>query len=142
MSLRDTFRSIRKSGADDPQEDAARSDVPEPEVFRPRSDGVYDGGADPDGEGTGLFLRFSGNRVREVLGHTSAEAARDALTSTKQVGDYTSTGRFSVQAPFERPIVYTVLASDDAGFTVRRTNSGTGSTREIRYAFVPDSAAP
>lgn len=142
MSLRDTFRSIRKGGADNPQEDAARSDVPDPEVFAPRSDGVYDGGTDPDGKGTGLYLRFSGNRVRESLGQASAQAARDALGSAKLVGDYTSTGRFSVQAPFERPIVYTVLASDEIGFTARRTNSGTASTREITYAFVPDAASP
>ena len=140
MSLRDTLRAMRKGGADDPQEDAARSDVPEPEVFQPRSDGVYDGGPDPDGDGTGLYLRFSGNRVRESLGHASAQEARAALGTTTLVGDYTSTGRFSVQAPFERPIVYTVLASDDSGFTARRTNSGTSSTQEVTYAFVPDTA--
>ena len=46
MSLRDTFRSLRRGGESDEPE--VPDDAPEPGEFRPRSDGVYDGGEDPD----------------------------------------------------------------------------------------------
>jgi len=140
MSLRDTFRSLRKGGVDDVD---VPDDAPEPGDFHPRSDGIYDGGDDPDHPGSGIYLRFSGTRVREVVGLADAEAARAALVGESAatgtlVGDYTQSGRFSVQAAFERPITYALLAADDDGYTVRRTNSGTATTHQLRLLFVPD----
>jgi hypothetical protein len=56
------------------------------------------------------------------------------------VGDFTQSGRFSVQATFERPITYALLAADDDGYTVRRTNSGTATTHQVKLVFVPDQS--
>src|SRR4051794_9784769 len=123
MSLRDTFRSLRRGGESDAEE--IPDDAPEPGEFQPRSGGVYDGGEDPDHPDARIYLRFTGNRVRELVGSSSADEARPALFAGQPgtavlVGDYTNSGRFSVQAPFERPVTYAVLAADEAGFTVRR----------------------
>ena len=144
MSLRDTFRSLRRG--DESEGEEIPEDASEPGEFRPRSDGVYDGGEDPDHPDARIYLRFTGNRVRELVGSSSAEEARVAIGSGPSgsgvlVGDYTNSGRFSVQAPFERPVTYAVLAADDAGFTVRRTNSGTATTHQTVLAFVPDPPA-
>jgi hypothetical protein len=141
MSLRDTFRSLRRGGESDGEE--IPDDAPEPGEFGPRSDGVYDGGQDPDHPDGRIYLRFTGNRVRELVGSSTADQARIALTSRPTgvgvlVGEYTTSGRFSVQAPFERPVTYAVLAADDAGYTVRRTNSGTATTHQTVLTFVPD----
>jgi hypothetical protein len=145
MSLRDTFRSLRRGGESDEPE--VPDDAPEPGEFRPRSDGVYDGGEDPDHPDARIYLRFTGNRVRELVGSSSPDEARTTLGSAASgtgflVGDYTNSGRFSVQAPFERPVTYAVLAADDAGFTVRRTNSGTATTHQTVLTFVPDPTSP
>jgi hypothetical protein len=145
MSLRDTFRSLRRGG--DSDESEVPDDAPEPGEFRPRSDGVYDGGQDPDHPDARIYLRFTGNRVRELVGSSSADEARSALGSQPSgagvlVGDYTNSGRFRVQAPFERPVTYAVLAADDANFTVRRTNSGTATTHQTVLTFVPDAPSP
>jgi hypothetical protein len=145
MSLRDTFRSLRRGGESDEPE--VPDDAPEPGEFRPRSDGVYDGGEDPDHPDAHIYLRFTGNRVRELVGSSSAEEASAALRAQPSgtgvlVGDYTNSGRFSVQAPFQRPVTYAVLAADEAGFTVRRTNSGTATTHQTVLTFVPDPPYP
>ncbi len=141
MSLRDTFRSLRHGGKSDEPE--VPDDAPEPGEFRPRSDGVYDGGEDPDHPDARIYVRFTGNRVRELVGSSSADEARSALSVGQPgagvlIGDYTNSGRFSVQARFERPVTYAVLAADDAGFTVRRTNSGTATTHQTVLTFLPD----
>lgn len=141
MSLRDTFRSLRRGGDSDGED--LPDDAPEPGEFQPRSDGVYDGGEDPDRPDARIYLRFTGNRVRELVGASSADQARVALAAAASqtgllVGDYTNSGRFSVQAPFERPVTYAVLGADDAGFAVRRTNSGTATTHRTVLTFVPD----
>jgi len=138
MSLKDTFRSLRRGGEDSAGPDSATDSPAELGTFTPRSDGVYDGGEDPDVPGSQIVLRFSGNRVREVT-TADLDAARAALPTSPLVGDYTPSGRFSVQGDFRRPIVYTVLADIQDGYTARRTNSGTATTHEVTLTFAPDA---
>jgi hypothetical protein len=138
MGLRDALRSLRGNpGEDETEEEAASSDVPEPTLLSPRSDGIYEGGPDPDGDGA-LFLQFGGGKVREIV---APDAAAARTTGAPRVGEYGAAGRFMVQERFERPVIFTVLDSDADGFTARRTNSATGNTSELRYTFVPTAAA-
>ena len=140
MSLKDSFRALRRSEPE-PEEDAATSDVADPMAFSPRSDGLYDGGESPDEAGSGLYLKFVGRKVSEAVGPTSVGDAQAAFATADAVGDFTPAGRFTVQARFERPVIYTVLATSDRGFTARRTDTAVGSSHEIEYVFVPASAS-
>lgn len=127
MGLRDAFRSRRKSEESEPVE--LPVEVDEPDFFRPRIDGEYEGGADPDDAARTLILQFSHSRVTEP--NTGAPAG----------GEYTTSGRFTVQAPFERAVVFTVLTVDEDSFTARRTATGTGTSTEQTYQFRPADQA-
>jgi len=124
--------------------DPAASD---PTNFRPRTDGIYL--AVPDSgiathltasgsPGSGHALQFTGSRVREVSGVADRDAAVAALAgSDVRTGDYTSTGRFSVSAPFEMLVTFAVTEIGDENFAARRTDAKDRSTAELRYAFRP-----
>lgn len=110
--------------------------------FAPRQDGEYHCAE------RGLHLRFARPAVTES-DTTEAEAAR---------GEFTTSGRFSVQRRFGRPIVYTVLsnamprnarpgnavpgdtAEYDVTLTVRRTNTETRAAERLEFTFEADEA--
>lgn len=128
MGLRDALRSLRGSEHSKPTNAATEApDLPDITDFRPRSDGRYEAAIDPVSTNQLSALRFSGSRVSE----TTAAGAPS--------GEYTPSGRFSINARFERPIIYTVLSADAESFTARRTDAGTGQVAELRYCFVADS---
>lgn len=136
MSLRDRLRA-RSSGAavtnpaeyDDVPADplSGNSDVTE---FAPRPDGDYHCAE------RGLYLRFA----RPAVTETDAERPEPAR------GEFTAAGRFVVQRPFGRPVVYTVLGNGDAPYdprrntvlTLRRTDTGTGAAERLDFTFEPD----
>jgi hypothetical protein len=101
---------------------------------------MYAGG--PDGY---ACLRFHPNgRVYLAPSAADAAEARPQLGPSNPdptVGQYTGAGRFVVQRRFERPIVFTVLAADDDGITVRITATDVAQTGQFRYTFNPDAAA-
>jgi hypothetical protein len=144
MSLRDRWRSRR---ADDLGGDGApsagrgdggaRADLfgaAELSEFGPRQDGDY------RCTSAGLFLRFARPIVTETTVPETAGAADYPAT-----GEFTTSGRFTVQRPFGRPIVYTVLGDDADGpaaydemLVVRRTDTGTRTTDRLEFTFEPD----
>ncbi len=144
MGLRDLFKSRTGGAAEEPA--AAVDDaVPtfgggddSPDAFTPRQNGIYQGGP-PDHR----FLRFHVTGKVYLAGGDDLAAARPLLgpgNSDPTVGQYTPAGRFVVVRRFERPVVFTVLAADDTGFTVRLTATDAAQTGEYRYDFVPDEA--
>lgn len=143
MGWRDALKPRKSSEALTGEEDISSitSDEPEPDWFRPADNGTYVGGS-PDGQFR--YLRFGINgKVYLADGASSAAAARPLLgpdNPDPTVGQYTAAGRFSMQKRFDRPIVCTVLALHDDGFTARVTctNPGTNSSGEYRYQLETD----
>ncbi|MTD13263.1 hypothetical protein GIS00_04785 [Nakamurella sp. YIM 132087] len=136
------FGSLRRGsgGGKAGPEEPLRGDEPTATWFRPRMDGSY---VAPSGE----RLRFvSWSRVELVPADGSAPAT----------GEYTGAGRFTVQARFERPVIFAVAEPDpgpetEAGtgtpgvadlpppdhFVARRTDGRDRSTADVRYDFRP-----
>ncbi len=136
MGILDSLRGRRSRDDDDaggrPGSEIGLDDPSEPDRldFRPRSDGIYL--CDP------LALQFTGPRVREAVGAADPEGARAALSKPEvRSGEYTSSGRFSVSAPFEMLVTYTVIDVDDDSFVARRTDAGDRSTMERHFRFSP-----
>ena len=135
MGLRDAFRSRRSDR--DPGDDAGTGglqdltgDEAEATWFAPRIDGEYVSGADASGGAAGGpadGLRFvPGGKVHY----------RPGVAGTGPwTGDYTGAGRFSVQAPFERPITFAVLELGPDVFTARRTDTRDRSAVTVTYRF-------
>lgn len=91
--------------------------------FAPRPDGDYHC-AD-----LGLYLRFARPTVIET----------DTALPEPARGEFTASGRFTVQRPFARAVVYTVLEQHaDASLLVRRTDTNDRSSHEVAFAFEPD----
>ncbi len=107
--------------------DNALSGTVELTEFAPRQDGDYHCAE------RGLYLRFA----RPIVTETAAAGHRDAAR-----GEFTTSGRFTVQRPFGRPIVYTVLddGGHDAALVVRRTDTGTREAERLDFAFEKDEA--
>lgn len=149
MGLKDAFRSLRGERTGDgpsggAEEEAARSDVPEPMAFQPRFDGVYSG-RDESGLVHG-FLRFSGSRVFFAPGETPPERVASVLgpgNADPWSGDYTKAGRFTVQRRFERPIVHTVLEFTGGGdaFVARYTPTADHDSLVLTYSLLPTPSA-
>ncbi|MDQ6657375.1 MAG: hypothetical protein M3Z00_03955 [Actinomycetota bacterium] len=130
MGILDALRG-RKSNDDDSGAEIGPGDpaAPDPTDFRPRIDGIYlaDSGA----------LQFTDARVREVWGVAGRGAARQALAgSDVRTGEYTPTGRFSVGAPFEMLVAFTVTEIGEDFFVARRTDAKDRSIVESRYVFL------
>lgn len=130
MGILDALRG-RKAPDDDSGAEIGPGDpaAPDPTDFRPRTDGIYlaESGA----------LQFTGSRVREVSGVADQAAAREALAGSDiRTGEYTPTGRFSVGAPFEMLVAFTITEIGDDFFVARRTDAKDRSIAELRYAFV------
>ena len=113
-------------GGVDPSGAPGDDGVPEPIDFRPRFDGAYRPVGPTDGVGRLTFSR------------TSVTESGAAGAST---GDYTSSGRFVVQRPFGRPVVYTVLAVAPDGFTARRTDTAIPQTTRVEFLFEASSSS-
>lgn len=154
MGILDALRGRKSRNDDGDNGDNGTTEIgpgdpaaPDPTDFRPRTDGIYlafpDTGGTTDATGStvpavGHALQFTGSRVREVSGVTDQNAAVAALTGSEvRTGDYTSTGRFSVSAPFEMLVTFAVTEIGDDHFTARRTDAKDRSTAELRYAFRP-----
>lgn len=137
MGIFDALRGRRSDGkTDDQQAEIGPDDpaAPEPMQFQPRTDGIYLAGSH--------CLQFGAGRVREATGLTEADAARVALTGRDvRSGEYTPSGRFSLSAPFEMLVAFTVLETGDDFFVARRTSAQDRSSAELRYLFVPPPAA-
>jgi hypothetical protein len=127
MSLRDRLRGNRS--AEQEEEIGPGGDAPpDPIDFRPRFDGAY---ASAAGSDDGLILRFAPGTVSETAARIPDGAGEGTAT-----GEYTASGRVVVQRPFGRPIVYTVLALTDDGFTARRTDTNPGGGgSQVTFAF-------
>lgn len=133
MSLRDRLRArgsdatqIKTAEYDGVPADSLSGEVDVTE-FEPRPDGDY------RCVERGLILRFARPAVTET----------DAVAPESARGEFTTAGRFVVQRPFGRPVVYTALtanslAADDAVLTVRRTDTATGATERLDFRFEPD----
>lgn len=158
MSLRDRLRSMRSGAVDEydgmpgkgsgaAESASLASGGTELAEFAPRQDGDYHCAS------AGLFLRFARPVVTETVvteTATAETAAADTAAGKPTAdapasGEFTTSGRFTVQRPFGRPIVYTVLAAIDApaayreGITVRRTDTGTRATDRLEFTFEPDA---
>lgn len=129
MSLRDRLRTrsaVPRDSADDVAAgESALGDVDVTD-FEPRPDGDYHNAE------RGLYLRFARPAVTET----------DATHEELGYGEFTPAGRFVVQRPFARPVVYTVLSSGspdyDQVLAVRRTDTGSGATERLEFSFEPD----
>lgn len=134
------FRS-RKQAAQDEEDigvpHAGGGEDNDSDWFVPRQNGVYQGGPDAL-----RYLRFhpTGKVYLAAAGADLAGGALGPRNPDPTVGQYTGAGRFVVQRTFERPIVFTALSADDAGFTARVTSTGAGETGEYRYDFRVDGA--
>lgn len=135
MGILDALRG-RKSREDDgddgvtPETDHGDPAGPDSAEFRPRTDGIYLSEA--------AALQFIGSRVREAAGVADPEAARAALAAPEvRSGEYTSSGRFSVSAPFEMLVAYTITGVGEDFFLARRTDANDRSTADLRYTFSP-----
>jgi hypothetical protein len=116
--------------------DNALSGTVELTEFAPRQDGDYHCAE------RGLYLRFARPIVTETATGTAASSTGPAR------GEFTTSGRFTVQRPFGRPIVYTVLddggggtarlRGNDAALVVRRTDTGTREAERLEFVFEPD----
>jgi hypothetical protein len=150
MSLRDMLRGRRNdepgrddSGAEHDESlgtestwDNALSGTVELTEFAPRQDGDYHCAE------RGLYLRFARPIVTETATGTAASSTGPAR------GEFTTSGRFTVQRPFGRPIVYTVLGDggggtarlrgNEAALVVRRTDTGTREAERLEFVFEPD----
>lgn len=103
--------------------------APDPIDFRPRTDGIYLAESEA--------LQFTGSSVREASGVADQAVARAALAGLDvRTGEYTSTGRFSVGAPFEMLVAVTVTEIGDDFFLARRTDAKDRSIAELRYTFL------
>lgn len=134
MSLRDRWRgrggendgaagSGEQNGAAGGYDaDAGTAGALDTDDFAPRQDGDY------HCVDEGLYLRFA----RPIVTETAAGAAGAQ-------GEFTTSGRFTVQRPFARPIVYTVLAADSDSITMRRTDTGSRRSQAMTFAFEADS---
>lgn len=128
MGLWDKIRSRRDDDGDGTAADTVEQDGPGADWFRPTLGGTYTG---PDGE----QLVFGSQQV--VLKRTG----RPDLA-----GEYTTSGRFTTVATFERPVVFTVadpVAGDPPlteSFVARRTDTADASSNEIRYTATPPAA--
>lgn len=122
MGLWDKLRNRKEESADPGP--AEQLDDPGTDWFRPTVGRPYTG---PDGE----QLTFSSLQVV----HTRPEH----VTLT---GEYTSSGRFTTVATFERPVVFTVadpVAGDPPvteAFVARRTDTADASSVEVRYVLL------
>jgi hypothetical protein len=158
MSLRDMLRGRRNdepgrddSGAEHDESlgsestrDNALSGTVELTEFAPRQDGDYHCAE------RGLYLRFARPIVTETAPHTATGTAASSTGNHPARGEFTTSGRFTVQRPFGRPIVYTVLddgsggtsrpPGNDATLVVRRTDTGAGEAERLEFAFEPDEA--
>jgi hypothetical protein len=151
MSLRDMLRGRRggdegivtdaatehdESLGTESTRDNALSGTVELTEFAPRQDGDYHCAE------RGLYLRFARPIVTETATGTAASSTGPAR------GEFTTSGRFTVQRPFGRPIVYTVLddgvggtsrvRGNDAALVVRRTDTGTREAERLDFVFEPD----
>lgn len=99
------------------------TDPSEEDGFAPRTDGDYVVGS--------YILRFA----RPVVTETDPEQA--ALGR----GEFTDGGRFIIERPFARPVVYTVLAVDGEGapLRLRRTDTDSRESAEWDITFAPDA---
>lgn len=140
MGILDSLRGRRSRDEDHPEDHAADRTGgeigpgdpagPDPADFRPRTDGIYLSAA--------AALQFTGSLVREVAGVMEPAAARSALASPEaRSGEYTPSGRFSVSAPFEMLVAYTVIDVGEDSFVARRTDANDRSTADLRYRFTP-----
>lgn len=121
MSLRDRLR--RPGATDRTSHDVAPGRTyAEITDFTPRQDGDY------HCVELGCFLRFARPAVTETMPSTAGVAR----------GEFTTAGRFTVQRPLSRPVVYTVLAFDAVSITARRTDTATGTSAEYEFVFEPD----
>lgn len=102
--------------------------------FAPRQDGDYRCAE------RGLYLRFARPIVTETATETAANT--DGGHTEPARGEFTTSGRFTVQRPFGRPIVYTVLdgSGHDAALVVRRTDTATRQAERLEFAFESDDA--
>jgi hypothetical protein len=156
MSLRDMLRGRRndEAGRDDSGAkydesigtestwDNALSGTVELTEFAPRQDGDYHCAE------RGLYLRFARPIVTETATHTAIGTAAGSTGNHPARGEFTTSGRFTVQRPFGRPIVYTVLGDgaggtsrsrgNDAILAVRRTDTETRAAERLEFVFEPD----
>lgn len=104
--------------------------------FAPRQDGDY------RCTERGLYLRFARPIVTETVTETASAAATDTNSEGPARSEFTTSGRFTVQRPFARPIVYTVLGDgtpgNDAALVVRRTDTATREAVRLEFVFEPD----
>jgi hypothetical protein len=94
--------------------------APDPTNFKPRTDGSY--------VADGSSLRFGGGKVRE---------SADDSDAVVRSGDFTSSGRFSVSAPFEMLVTFAVTDIADDSFVARRTSVADRTSAELTYRFRP-----
>lgn len=140
MGLRDTLRSLMHP-EDTSEQDigAIASEGADLEEFKPRTNGTY---VSTGGDGVPSYLRFHLNgKVYFAAGPADAAQARPLLDRDNRdpiVGPYTPAGRFALEQRFERPIVFSVQAVDDDGFTTRVTSTRHATSGEFRYTFEPD----
>lgn len=136
MGILDSLRG-RRSRDEDHAADQTGGEIgpghpagPDPADFRPRTDGIYLSDA--------AALQFTGSLVREAAGGLDPAAARTALAAPEvRSGEYTPSGRFSVSAPFEMLVAYTVVEVGEDSFVARRTDANDRSTADLRYRFTP-----
>ena len=145
MGWRDALKPRRSEPLGEPQDiNSIAADEPEPDWFKPKTNGTYVGG---DPYGRFRYLRFGLNgKVYLASGASAAGTTAEARVllgpdnRDPTVGQYTGAGRFSVQRKFERAIICTVLTADDNGFEARVTSTGPASSGQYRYTFEPDPA--
>lgn len=125
MGLWDKIRSRREEDSSAAADGTAADDGPGSDWFRPALGASY---LSPDGD-------------RLVFGTTQVVLHRSGRPDL--AGEYTSSGRFTAVATFERPVVFTV-ADPAAGdppltesFVARRTDTAGASSAEIRYSVDP-----
>lgn len=123
MGLFRNRRSDGSTGADRYDDPLRGTDPSEEDGFAPRTDGDYLAGP--------YILRFA----RPVV--TETDPAQAALGR----GEFTDGGRFIIERPFARPVVYTVLVVDAEGapLRLRRTDTGSRQSAEWDVTFAPDA---
>jgi hypothetical protein len=157
MGLRDMLRGRRGGGegivtdaatehdeslGTESTRDDALSGTVELTEFAPRQDGDYHCAE------RGLYLRFARPIVTETATRIATGTAASSTGAAR--GEFTTSGRFTVQRPFGRPIVYTVLDDggggtphrplNDATLVVRRTDTETRAAERLEFVFEKDEA--
>lgn len=101
--------------------------------FAPRQDGDY------RCVSRGLYLRFARPIVTETVTGPAADGSELAEPAR---GEFTTSGRFTVQRRFGRAIVYTVLSGggNDAVLVVRRTDTAGRQAERLEFVFESDEA--